>query len=213
MMTAEQTDRLADALALRLREALTVPVEASARHIHLSKQDIVTLYGAGYQLTNVRPLSQPGQYVCAERLTLEGSRGTVENVVVLGPARSQTQVEISLTDARILGINPPIRLSGDLAQTPGITIRNPQNGAVLSLSEGVIVAKRHIHMTPHDAARFHVKNAQSVRLKIASDRPLVFDDVEVRVSDSYATYAHIDYDEANACGFTQGMRGRVIRCR
>ena len=154
-------------------------------------------------------LSQPGQFACAERVTLEGPRGSLKNVVILGPERPESQVEISLTDAVALGLTPPVRLSGDTEGTPGLTLRHGDR--VLRLSRGLIVAKRHIHMTPEDAARFGVADRQRVRLQCFTSRPLVFQDVEVRVSPQFSTVVHIDYDEANACGFQKGDRGVILK--
>ena len=129
---------------------LTIELEASGRHVHLSRADVETLFGAGYRLNRTKDLSQPGQFACAERVTLEGPRGSLKNVVILGPERPESQVEISLTDAVALGLTPPVRLSGDTEGTPGLTLRHGDR--VLRLSRGLIVAKRHIHMTPEDAA-------------------------------------------------------------
>ena len=180
-------ERLAEELVARL----TIELEASGRHVHLSRADVETLFGAGYRLNRTKDLSQPGQFACAERVTLEGPRGSLKNVVILGPERPESQVEISLTDAVALGLTPPVRLSGD--------------------TEGLIVAKRHIHMTPEDAARFGVADRQRVRLQCFTSRPLVFQDVEVRVSPQFSTVVHIDYDEANACGFQKGDRGVILK--
>ena len=143
-------ERLAEELVARL----TIELEASGRHVHLSRADVETLFGAGYRLNRTKDLSQPGQFACAERVTLEGPRGSLKNVVILGPERPESQVEISLTDAVALGLTPPVRLSGDTEGTPGLTLRHGDR--VLRLSRGLIVAKRHIHMTPEDAARFGV---------------------------------------------------------
>ena len=188
---------------------LTIELEASGRHVHLSRADVETLFGAGYRLNRTKDLSQPGQFACAERVTLEGPRGSLKNVVILGPERPESQVEISLTDAVALGLTPPVRLSGDTEGTPGLTLRHGDR--VLRLSRGLIVAKRHIHMTPEDAARFGVADRQRVRLQCFTSRPLVFQDVEVRVSPQFSTVVHIDYDEANACGFQKGDRGVILK--
>ena len=152
-------ERLAEELVARL----TIELEASGRHVHLSRADVETLFGAGYRLNRTKDLSQPGQFACAERVTLEGPRGSLKNVVILGPERPESQVEISLTDAVALGLTPPVRLSGDTEGTPGLTLRHGDR--VLRLSRGLIVAKRHIHMTPEDAARFGVADRQRVRLQ------------------------------------------------
>ena len=187
-------------------QTLFVELEASGRHVHLTTQQAKALFGHG--LTPQRPLSQPGQYLAKERVTVIGPKGKFENVAVLGPERKEAQVEISLTDGRALGITPPIRLSGDVANTPGITLQSDLGQ--ISLSQGVIAAQRHIHMTPEDAARMGVKDKQTVRLRTFTQRPVIFDRVQVRVSPQFATYVHLDYDEANACGFQPGDLGRIL---
>lgn len=185
---------------------LFIPLEASGRHVHVTRDQAMTLFGHG--LTPRRDLSQPGQYLSNERVTVKGPKGEFQNVAVLGPERKEAQVEISLTDGRVLGVNPPIRPSGDVKNSPGCVLIGPKG--TLTLSQGIIAAQRHIHMTPQDAARFHVTDKQVVSLKTFTDRPLVFEDVLVRVSRDYATAAHLDYDEANACGFHQGDLGRIL---
>lgn len=172
-------------------------VETSARHIHLTKEEVEVLYGKGAELTVKKMLSQPGQFACGnEKITLVGPKGTLA-VSVLGPVRNANQVELSFTDARTLGLsNVPVRESGDLANTPGIKLVGP--AGELEISEGVIIAKRHIHMTKADAAEFGVEDKQIVKVKLSTARPLIFDDVVVRVSDSYALAMHIDTDECNA---------------
>ena len=186
-----------------------IEVEASGRHVHLSRQDVDTLFGVGYKLTPVKELSQPGQYACSERVTVSGPKGSLKNVVVLGPERKASQVEISLTDALVLGIKAPIRQSGDITGTPEITVSNGDRQ--VKLSQGLIVAKRHMHITPEDANRFHVTDGEIVKVKVFGARPLIFDDLVVRVSKDFRTYIHIDYDEANACGFTKGTLGMIIK--
>lgn len=195
-------------LAQGLIERLTVEIEASGRHIHLSQAHLEALFGAGHRLERVKELSQPGQYVSAERVTLEGPKGCIDHVVVLGPVRPESQVEISLTDAVILGVTPPVRLSGRVEGTPGLLLRH--GGRELRLERGLIVAQRHIHMTPEDAERFGVEQGQRVRLRCFTGRPVIFEGVEVRVSPQFATAVHIDYDEANACGFRKGDRGLIL---
>ena len=199
----------AAALAERIVARLTVEIEASGRHVHLSRHDVEALFGPGYRLNRVRDLSQPGQFACAERVTLEGPKGSIPNVVILGPERPESQVEISLTDGVALGIAPPVRLSGDIAGTPGLTLR--RGDRVLRLERGLIAAKRHIHMNPADAARFGVADRQSVGLRCFTARPAVLEDVEVRISSQFSTAVHIDYDEANACGFRKGDRGLILK--
>lgn len=194
-------------------EGMEVPLEASGRHIHLSRKDADRLFGEGYVFEKVRDLSQPGQYVCRERLTVKGPKGRIDNVVILGPLRSDTQVEISVTDARTLGIVPVIRQSGDIKNTPGCTLIRDDGSqtAVLDISEGVIAAKRHIHLHTETAKRFGLHDHETVSLLTKGERGLVFDNTVVRVSDKFADAAHIDYDEANACGFEKGMIGRIIK--
>ena len=183
-----------------------IPLEASGRHVHVTKEQALTLFG--HPLTPKRPLSQPGQYLANERLTVKGPKGEFSHVAVLGPERKEAQIEISLTDARLLGLNPPIRPSGDTRNSPGAVLIG-EKGAV-TLSQGVIAAQRHIHITPEDAKHFHVSDKQIVSLKTFTDRPLVFEDVLVRISKDFATTAHLDYDEANACGFHEGDLGRIL---
>ena len=185
---------------------LFVPVEASGRHVHVTKEQAMRLFG--HALTPKRPLSQPGQYLSGERVTVRGPKGELENVAVLGPARSEAQVELSLTDGRTVGIVPPVRLSGDVTGTPGCTLIG--SAGTVELEAGVIAAQRHVHMTPRDAEHYGVRDRQTVRLKVYGTRPVVFEDVTVRVSDKFSTSAHLDYDEANACGFQNGDLGRVL---
>ena len=198
----EQWQELAEAVVSRL----FVELEASGRHVHVTAQQAQTLFG--HPLTPERPLSQPGQYLAKERVRLIGPKGEFRNVAVLGPERKEGQVEISLTDGRTLGIDPPIRLSGDVAGSPGITLEG-ERGSV-TLPQGVIAAQRHVHLTPEDAVTFGVKNGQTVRLQTYTVRPTVFGDVAVRVSPDFASYVHLDYDEANACGFRKGDLGRLL---
>ena len=185
---------------------LFVELEASGRHVHVTKEQALQLFG--HPLTPKRPLSQPGQYLANERVTVKGPKGTFENVAVLGPERKEAQVEISLTDGRTLGITPPVRLSGDVKGSPGAILQTEK--ATLAIPEGVIAAKRHIHMTPEDATRLGVKDKQEVCLQVFTERPLTFEEVTVRVSPQFATYVHLDYDEANACGFASGDLGRIL---
>lgn len=186
--------------------SLFVELEASGRHVHVTKEQAVTLFG--HPLTPKRPLSQPGQFLANERVTVVGPKGEFSNVAVLGPERKAGQVEISLTDGRHLGIEAPVRLSGDVKGSRGILLR-AERGCV-TLPEGVIAAKRHIHLTPEAAERFGVKDKQRVKLQTYTARPVIFDDVAVRISPDFASYAHLDYDEANACGFQRGDLGRIL---
>ena len=183
-------------------------VETSARHIHVTADTFATLFGADAVLHNKKDLSQPGQFACDERVKLVGPKGEL-TVTILGPFRPADQVELSYTDARTLGLKAvPVRESGDVAGTPGLKLVGPCGE--VDMAEGTIVAKRHIHMTPVDAARFGVKDKQVVRLQTFTERPLVFDDVVVRVSPDFQTYVHLDYDEANACGFRKDDFGRIL---
>lgn len=203
-------EAIIDTVVKELKSQLFILVEASGRHVHLSREDINTLFGSGYQLTPIKNLSQPGQFACEERVTITGPKNSIQNVVVLGPERSKSQVEVSLTDALTLGTKVPVRLSGDIKGTPGIKITNPKNGVSIEIKEGLIVAKRHIHMTPEDAERFHVTNGDSVKVKVFGNRPVILEDVDIRVDKNFSTAMHIDYDEANACGYTKDTSGMII---
>ena len=187
-------------------ERVFVELEASGRHVHVTAEQAKALFG--HPLTPQRPLSQPGQYLAQERITVVGPKGEFQNVAVLGPERKEGQVEISLTDGRQLGIDAPVRLSGDVRNTPGAVLVGSLGR--VTLPQGVIAAKRHIHLTPEAAQRFGVRDKQTVKLRTFTDRPLIFDDVVVRISPDFAPYAHLDYDEANACGFHKGDLGRIV---
>lgn len=201
-MEHREMEALVEAVAKRL----FLTVEASGRHVHVTREQARTLFG--HELTPERPLSQPGQFLARERVTLVGSRGGFRNVAVLGPERREAQVEISLTDGRTLGITPPVRESGNVAKTPGIRLLGTRGE--LKLEQGVIAARRHIHMTPEDAQNMGVRDGQSVALRVFSARPVVFEDVLVRVRPDFATFVHLDYDEANACGLKDGDLGRIV---
>ena len=187
-----------------------VLVETSARHVHLSAEHIEVLFGKGATLTHKKDLSQPGQFACEERVTLVGPKKQIANVIILGPARPATQVEVSFTDARTLGVNAPVRESGDVAGSAGCKLVGP--AGEVDITEGVIVAKRHIHLTPDDAAKFGVEDKQVVSVKIDSaDRTTVFGDVVCRVSPKFAAAMHIDTDEANAaCAFGE-VYGEIVK--
>ena len=193
-------------LVQQVLEKVFVPLEASGRHVHITKEQSQLLFGHG--LTPERPLSQPGQFLSKERLTVKGPKGVFENVAVLGPERKAAQVEISLTDARTLGMKVPVRLSGDTKHSPGCTLTGPCGS--VQIDAGVIAARRHIHLPPQDAARFGVQDKQVVKLQTFTSRPTVFEDVTVRISPDFAAAVHLDYDEANACGFQNGDWGRII---
>lgn len=190
--------------------SLTIPIETSARHIHLCKEDFEILFGSDATLTYVKELSQPGQYACQERVSIVGPRGQFDNVIILGPFRSKTQIEISMTDSRKLGIPGVIRQSGETENTPGCTLVGPKGS--LELKEGVIVAKRHIHMTPIDALRAHVKDNDIVFVITTSyERSLIFSDVVVRVNPSYSLAMHVDTDEANAFANEDNPTGVILK--
>ena len=195
-----------EALMQTVLEKILVPLEASGRHVHVTAAQAQALFG--HDLTPERELSQPGQFLARERVTVIGPKGEFQNVAVLGPARKGAQVEISLTDARTLGIKPPVRLSGDTQGSPGCVLAGPCG--TVTLSEGVIAAQRHIHLTPEAASRFNVRDKQTVKLQTFTARPAVFEDVVVRISPDFAPAVHLDYDEANACGFINGDWGRII---
>ncbi len=179
-----------------------VIVETSARHVHLTREHVDLLFGAGYQLTKKKDLSQPGQFACAEKVTVVGERGQL-SASILGPERSADQVELSLTDARTIGVKAPIRESGDVAGSGACKIIGPCGE--IDLAEGVSAAKRHIHLTPENAAEFGLSDKQIVKVKVNGLRPLIFDDVVVRVSPKFAPAMHIDTDESNAAfGATEG---------
>ena len=188
-----------------------VLVETSARHVHVTEADLETLFGKGYQLTPKKNLSQPGQCACEERVDVVGPKKTLAGVSILGPTRSATQVELSLTDARSIGVTAPIRESGDVAGSGACKLVGPKGE--VELKEGVIAAKRHIHMTPADAAKMGIQDKDVVRVKIpsAAGRALVFDDVVVRVSDRFALAMHIDTDESNAACAAPGTMGEILK--
>ncbi len=184
-----------------------VEMEASGRHVHVTAEQAQRLFGHG--LTPDRPLSQPGQYLAKERVRVVGPKGCLEQVAVLGPARKAGQVELSMTDCRTLGLREvPVRLSGEVEHTPGAELEGPAGR--ITLPQGVIVALRHIHLTPEDAARFGVQDRQMVRLQTFTRRPVIFEDVTVRIDEKFAPRVHLDYDEANACGFLPGDLGRIL---
>ena len=193
-------------LTNQIMACLFVELEASARHVHLTKEQALRLFG--HDLTPKRPLSQPGQFLAQERVTVVGPKGELNHVAVLGPARKEAQVEVSMTDAHVLGLQPPIRESGKVAGSPGVVLRSEK--AELAIKQGVIIAQRHLHLTPEDAQRFAVADRQVVRLQVFTERPLIFQDVLVRVRPDFATRAHLDFDEANACAMQSGDFGRIL---
>ena len=184
-------------------------VETSARHVHVTAETLEVLFGKGATLTHKKDLSQPGQFACEERVSVVGPKNTLKNVSILGPVRSADQVELSATDARSIGIAAPIRESGDVAGTPGCKLIGPCGG--VDIKEGVIVAKRHIHMTPEDAAQFGVQDKQIVWVKLVTDgRSAVLGDVVVRVSDKFKLAMHIDTDESNAVCSGREQTGVIV---
>lgn len=201
----EKTDF--ETLAQAVLGRVFIELEASGRHVHVTREQAMALFG--HPLTPKRPLSQPGQYLANERVTVKGPKGEFENVAVLGPERKEAQIEVSLTDARTLGVSAPIRPSGDVEGSPGALLSGPCGS--VRVMQGVIAAQRHIHMTTEDAKKMGVYDKQNVKLQVFTNRPLIFEDVLIRVSDDFATYVHLDYDEANACGFESGDLGRIIK--
>lgn len=205
--TLRTLDRQYIGTIIETQKSVPIPVEVSAHHVHLCPEHVEALFGTGHTLTPKTELSQPGQYACEEQVTLVGPKGRVERVRVLGPTRAQTQIEIAMTEQFKLGIHPPIRESGDLANTPGITLEG--SAGSLTLDHGVICALRHVHMGPEDALRFGLRDKYVVRMRIDGDRELVFGDVLVRVSPRYGLAMHIDTDEGNAANVKNGMTAHI----
>ncbi len=206
-------DQLVRNLVVRVMDELksssvskSIPVELSARHVHLCQEDVDQLFGG--VLTEDRELSQPGQFLCKEKVRLIGPKNIIDRVAVLGPVREESQVEISMTDARVLGIIAPLRQSGDIKGTPGIVLASTQG--ITSLSQGAIVAGRHIHMPPADAVRFGVSDGELVSVHVKGSRPVIMDDVLVRVNDNFNLAMHIDLDEGNACGCVNGTEAIIV---
>lgn len=192
------TEKILD--SVQYYENFRIPIGVSNRHVHVSRADLDTLYGKEYALTHKSELGQPGQFAANETVTLKGPKGTFEHVRILGPVRSQSQVEISKTDSFRLGVKAPIALSGHLQGTPGITLIGPRG--IVELTCGVIIAKRHIHMTPAQAAARHLKDGQIVDVETFGERRGILGDVIIRVSDTAGLEMHIDVDEANACSLS-----------
>ncbi|WP_027623204.1 phosphate propanoyltransferase [Clostridium lundense] len=208
-MTINTLEPIVEEVVKRIRERNMIEVEASGRHVHLSEKDLYALFGDNYELQINKKLSQPGQFQAKEKVMLVGKKGVIKDVSILGPVRSETQVEISKTDALVLGVNPPVRDSGDIMGSENVIILS-KNGFI-QVKEGVIIAKRHIHMTKQDAEYFKVKDKEIVKVKVYGERPLIFDDVLIRVSNNYNLNMHIDYDEANACGYFKGVKAEIIK--
>ncbi len=186
-----------------------VPVGISNRHLHLSQADLEALFGTGHQLNPIKPLSQPGQYAAEETVNLIGPKNTIKKVRVLGPVREKTQVEISRTDSFSLGINLPVRDSGDLTGSAGIILEGP-NGQI-EIKEGVIVAQRHLHLHTDEAAQLELVDKQLISVKFSGERGVTFDRVLVRVNPKFAKDLHIDTDEANAAGLVNGAFGEILK--
>ena len=182
-------------------------METSSRHVHVTKEDLKILFGEGAQLHNKRELSQPGQFLTEEKVAIVGPKRTIENVSILGPERSATQVELAFTDARTLGIAVPVRESGDVAGSTPVKLVGP--AGEIELKEGAIAAKRHIHMTPEDAAKYGFQDKEIVSVTVEGDRALTFDEVVLRVSEKFSTAMHVDTDEANAAGLAGTVYGTV----
>ena len=184
-------------------------VETSARHLHVTREVLDILFGEGYELHVKKMLSQPGQFASEEKVQVKGPKGAFPAVSILGPLRSATQVELSLTDCRTIGVTAPVRESGHIEDTPGCELIGPKGSVVID--KGVIAAKRHIHMTPEDAKAFGVENGSIVNVKVNGSRPLVFGDVVVRVSDKFKLAMHVDVDECNAAGLTPDAKGEIVK--
>lgn len=186
-----------------------IPVEVSARHVHLSQEAADVLFGTGYNFSKRKDLSQPGQYACVERVDIKTDKGTLKKVAILGPHRKKTQVEISLTDAKKMGVEGVIRESGDLDDTPGCILIGPKGS--FKIFEGLIVAKRHIHMSPKDATMFNTANGDEVKVRVESiSRSLIFEDVVVRVDKNFSLAMHIDTDEGNAVQYNSKTTGNIL---
>ena len=192
-----------------IRTAGLVQIEVSARHVHLDKESVEALFGVGHKLTPKRELSQPGQYLEEERVDVIGPKGSFKNVAVLGPERKHVQVEVSFSDAFALGINPPIRQSGDTKGSASVTLVGP--AGEITIDEGAIVALRHVHMTPEDAERLGLVDNQIVSVEALTDRKLVFEDTVIRVSPKFRTRMHVDVDEAGAAHIAGFALGKIIK--
>jgi acetate kinase len=211
MIARESLGALSRTYAARIIESRSkepIPLEVSAHHVHLTQEHVEVLFGKGHQLTWESDLSQPGQFASKEQVALLGPRGSVDRVRVLGPVRKATQVEIAMTEQFKLGVHPPIRESGDLKDTPGITMEG--TAGKISLDRGVICALRHIHMSPEDALRYGLHDKSVVRVRVQGDRELIFGDVLIRVDPSFRLAMHIDTDEANAANIRTGAEGHVV---
>lgn len=188
--------------------AFNILVEGSARHVHVTQEDLETLYGAGYALRIKRMLSQPGEFLSEEKLRVEGPKGAIDRISILGPVRKATQVELSLTDTRTLGINAPVRESGDIEGSAAVRLTGPAGS--VELSQGTIVAKRHVHLRPEDAAEIGVENKQIISVRVDGPRAVTFHEVVARVHPNFMPAMHIDFDEINAVGISGEVQGEII---
>lgn len=212
MVKEQLVEKITIEVLKKIKEKLLIPstvIGVSNRHIHLSKSDLESLFGKGYELTKLKSLKQPGQFAAKETVTIVGPKGEIEKVRILGPVRNQTQVEISKTDSYTLGIKAPIRESGNIKDTPGMMIKGPKQA--ITLHEGVIIAKRHIHMPPSFAEKHGFHDKELVKVQFEGERGLVFGDVVIRVSDKYVNEMHIDTDEANAGNIKNGDIGIILK--
>lgn len=189
---------------------LQVIIEGSGRHIHVTKECLETLFGEGFKLEPKKFLSQPGEFASDSKVDVAGPKGTIKGISILGPCRAFTQVELSFTDARILGITPPIRESGNVAGSAAVTLIGP--AGKVELTEGAIVAKRHLHISAKDAEEYGIKNREIIQVKVGGERGLIFDEVVARVSEKFETAVHLDYDEVNAAAlFGDNAVGTILR--
>lgn len=193
----------------RIENMPYVQVGVSNRHVHLSSEDLEILFGTGYQLTHIKDLMQPGQYACAETVTIKGSKGAIEGVRILGPVRAASQVEISFTDGFKLGVAAPVRESGKLQDAQEITIENPKTGAKITRTSA-IAALRHVHLSEEYAEKYGLRDKQMVSVEFTTERGLVFNNVLLRVSKDFVPEMHLDTDEANSGGIQNGDYGRII---
>jgi len=187
---------------------MKVMIEGSGRHVHITQEHLEALFGAGYKLESKKELSQPGQFASTARIDIEGPKGTIKNISILGPCRAFTQVELSFTDARSIGVSAPIRESGSIEGSAGATLHGPAGS--VTINEGVIVAKRHVHFSPEDAAACGVADKQIIKVRTTGERSLIFDEVVARISPDFATSMHIDYDEVNAAACFGNAEGEII---
>ncbi len=202
-------EKVVEVVVDEIRTAGLVQIEVSARHVHLDKESVEALFGVGHKLTPKRELSQPGQYLEEERVDVIGPKGSFKNVAVLGPERKHVQVEVSFSDAFALGINPPIRQSGDTKGSASVTLVGP--AGEITIDEGAIVALRHVHMTPKDAEKLGLVDNQIVSVEALTDRKLVFEDTVIRVSPKFRTRMHVDVDEAGAAHIAGFALGKIIK--